>query len=232
MKALDNSAHRRFKDELYQEFARLGQALASPRRLEMLDLLAQRERSVEDLAQEMGLSIANASQHLRILAHARLVETRREGTRVYYRLAGDQVFRLWQALRDVGEARLAEIATIVQRYLGQRDQLEAIDAEEFLRRVEAGEVVLLDVRPLEEYRAGHIPGARPVPPERLEQILQTLPRDREIVAYCRGPFCIFSDEAVARLRQAGFAAHRLRLGLPDWRALGLPLARGDTSDAA
>lgn len=231
MKLLDHATHRRFKDELYQEFARVGQALASPRRLEMLDLLAQRERSVEDLAQEMGLSIANASQHLRILAHARLVETRREGNRIFYRLAGDQVFHLWQALRDVAEMRLAEIAAIVQRYLGERDQLEPVDAAELLRRVEAGEVVLLDVRPLEEYRAGHIPGARPVPPGQIEQILQALPRDREIVAYCRGPFCVFSDEAVALSRQVGFMARRLRIGLPDWRAHGWPVARGDADDA-
>jgi rhodanese-related sulfurtransferase/predicted transcriptional regulator len=227
MRVLDAVTHRRFKDELYREFARIGQALASPRRLEMLDLLAQRERSVEDLAQEMGLSVANCSQHLRILAQARLVETRREGTRVYYRLAGDEVFRLWQAVRETGERRLAEITALVRRYLGERDELEAVDADELLRRVRAGEVILLDVRPLEEYRAGHVPGARPVPPERLEEILHTLPRDREIVAYCRGPYCVFSDEAVAILRAAGVNAHRLRLGLPDWRMLGLPVVEGD-----
>ena len=216
--------HRPFKDALYDQFARIGKALANPHRLELLDLLAQGERRVEDLAREAALSIANASQHLQALRRALLVETRRDGTSIYYRLADERVVRAWQAIRDVGDARLAEIDQLTHVYLKDRDQLEAIDATTLLYRLQGGETVILDVRPPEEYRAGHIPGARSIPIAELEDRLQELPPGRPIVAYCRGPYCVFSDEAVALLHARGFDARRLAVGLPDWRSAGLPVA--------
>jgi rhodanese-related sulfurtransferase len=211
--------HRRFKDDVYAEFARVGQALASPRRLEMLDLLAQREWAVEDLAREMDLTIANTSQHLQVLLRTRLVEVRRQRTRAYYRLAGGDVYRVWQAVRELGEARLAEVSAVVRRHLGERPDMQVLNVTELLRRVRAGDIILLDVRPEEEYRAGHLPGARPMPLADLTRTLKTLPKHRELVVYCRGPYCVFSDEAVALLRRKGFRARRLRLGFPDWQAL-------------
>jgi rhodanese-related sulfurtransferase/DNA-binding transcriptional ArsR family regulator len=220
----DHQAHRAFKEQLYAQFARLGRALANPHRLELVDLLAQGERTVEDLAREAGLSVANASQHLQTLRGAGLVEVRREGLYAHYRLADERVYRVWQALRELGEARLAELDRVVAHFLGARDDLEAIDMEELRARLADDAVIVLDVRPAEEYRAGHIPGARSVPIADLEQVLRDLPRDREIVAYCRGPYCVFSDEAVALLRERGYSARRLTSGLPDWRAAGLPVA--------
>jgi rhodanese-related sulfurtransferase len=222
MEDLKTGDHRRFKDELYTEFARIGQALASPKRLEILDLLAQREWPVEKLAREMDLTVANASQHLHVLLRARLVEVRREGTRAYYRLAAGDVYRLWQAVRDLGEARLAEVPAVIRRYLGDREDIQVLNVAELLQRVEGGDVILLDVRPEEEYRAGHIPGARPLPLAELKRALKTLPKNRDLVVYCRGPYCVLSDEAVALLRRQGFRARRLRLGFPDWQALQLP----------
>lgn len=226
MYILNDQVHRRFKEEVYTELARLGQALANPKRLEMLDLLAQRERHVEDLAQEMGLSLANASQHLRILLAARLVAVRRRGSYAYYRLAHPGVYRLWQALRQVAEAQLPEVQAVIERYLGERHELKGVDLEKLLARVQAGEVVLLDARPREEYQAGHLPGAQPAPLEELERLLPTLSPEREVVVYCRGPYCVFADEAVALLRQAGFRASRLSLSVPDLWAMGLPVERG------
>jgi rhodanese-related sulfurtransferase/DNA-binding transcriptional ArsR family regulator len=217
-------SHRAFKEQLYAQFARLGKALANPHRLELVDLLAQGERTVEELAREAGLSVANASQHLQTLRGAGLVEVRREGLYAHYRLADERVFRVWQALRELGEARLAELDRVVAHFLGGRDDLEAIDMQELRARLEDDAVIVLDVRPAEEYRAGHIPGARSVPVAELEQVLRDLPPDREIVAYCRGPYCVFSDEAVALLRERGYRARRLTAGLPDWRAAGLPVA--------
>jgi rhodanese-related sulfurtransferase len=215
--------HRDFKDQLFEEFARIGKALASPHRLELLDLLAQGERNVEDLAREAGMSVASTSQHLQALRAARLVEVRREGLYAYYRLADERVFGVWQALRDLGEARLAEIDHLVQTFLEDRNALEAVDAEELLARLHDESVLVLDVRPEEEYRAGHIPGARSVPLERLEEYLKHIPKDQEVIAYCRGPYCVFSDEAVSLLRSLGYQARRLAQGLPDWRAAGLPV---------
>jgi rhodanese-related sulfurtransferase/DNA-binding MarR family transcriptional regulator len=219
-----NSSHRAFKDPLFDQFARIGKAVANPHRLELLDLLAQGERRVEDLAAETALSVANASQHLQALRQAGLVETRRAGTSIFYRLADERVFRLWQAIREVGEARLAEIDRLTQTFLTDRAQLEAVDATTLLRRLGEGEVVVLDVRPEQEYRAGHIPEARSIPIDELAGRLGEVPRDREIVAYCRGPYCVFSDEAVALLRAHGYDARRLDVGLPDWRSAGLPVA--------
>lgn len=215
-----------FKNRLYEQFARLGKALSNGHRLELLEVLAQGEHSVETLAHETGLSVANASQHLQVLRAAQLVEVRREGVYIYYRLADERVFRLWQAMREVGEAHLAEIDRLVQTYLQDRSLLQPISAAELLVRLAEGEVILLDVRPAEEYVAGHLPDAHSIPLAELEARLGELPHTREIVAYCRGPYCVFADEAVALLRTNGYQARRLEEGLPDWRALGFPVESG------
>lgn len=215
--------HRAFKDQLFEQFARVGRALANPHRLEIIELLAQGERSVEDLAREAAMSVANTSRHLQELKAARLVEVRREGHYGYYRLADEGVYGVWRAMRELGEARLAEIDRLVGTYLTDRESLEAVCVKELLRRTREGDVVVLDVRPEEEYRAGHIPGARSVPMERLEAYLEEIPKDREVVAYCRGPYCVFSDEAVKLLEARGYRASRLTEGFPEWRAAGLPV---------
>jgi rhodanese-related sulfurtransferase len=220
---MDAAAHREFKDRLFGQFARVGKALASPKRLEIVDLLAQGERTVEEIARETAMSVASASQHLQVLKAARMVEARREGLYIHYRLADQDVFRTWQAVRALAESRLAELDGVVEAYLQDREELEAVDVAELMERLSDGNVVVLDVRPEEEYRAGHIPGALSVPVDALEAALQTLPRDQEMVAYCRGPYCVFSDEAVAFLRSRGYRARRLRQGLPDWRAAGMPV---------
>jgi len=217
---------REFKDRLYSQFARIGQTLASARRLELIDLLAQGERSVEELAAEANLTIANASQHLRALHQAEMVATRRDGNRVLYRLAGSEVFNLWQALRTTAEAQLAEIDRVSTMFLSQRDAMEAIGSEELLRRLDAGEVTLLDVRPSLEYEQGHIPGARSVPVDELESRIAQLPKDGLVVAYCRGPYCVYADEAVELLAARGRRAARLDGGYPDWAAAGLPTEIG------
>jgi rhodanese-related sulfurtransferase/DNA-binding transcriptional ArsR family regulator len=220
---MDAIAHRVFKDRLFEQFARVSKALASPKRLEIVDLLAQDECTVEEIAKETEMSVASASQHLQVLKGARMVEVRREGLYMHYRLADEDVFRTWQAVRDLAESRLSEVDGVVEAYLENRDALEAVDATELMERLSEEGVIVLDVRPEEEYHAGHIPGAISVPIDALEAALQTLPRDREIVAYCRGPYCVFSDEAVALLRSRGYRARRLRQGLPDWRAAGMPV---------
>ena len=220
---MNTTVHREFKDRLFEQFARIGKALASPKRLEILDLLAQGERTVEEIARETAMPVANASQHLKALKGARMVASRREGLYAYYRLADEGVFRTWQAVRALGETRLAEIDRVMETYLKDRDTLEAVGATALMERLSDGSVVVLDVRPEEEYRAGHIPGALSVPVNALEAALQTLPKDKEIVAYCRGPYCVFSDEAVTLLRSRGYRARRLAEGLPDWRAAGLPV---------
>ena len=220
---MDKQAKRIFKDLLYEQFARIGKALSNGHRLELLEVLAQGEHSVETLAQETGMSVANASQHLQVLRSAHLVEVRRAGIYLYYRLADEDVFSLWQTMRKVGESRIAEIDRIVQTYLHDRSLLQPISAAGLLRRLAEGNVILLDVRPAEEYAAGHLPNALSIPVADLEVRLSELPQDREIVAYCRGPYCVFADEAVALLRTNGYRAHRLEQGLPDWRTLGLPV---------
>jgi rhodanese-related sulfurtransferase/DNA-binding transcriptional ArsR family regulator len=217
---------RAFKNQLYEQFARIGKALSNGHRLELLEVLAQGEHSVEMLAQETGMSVANASQHLQVLRAAQLVDVRREGVYIYYRLADEQVFTLWQTMRQVGEARIAEIDRIVDTYLHDRNQLQPIGAAELLQRLAEDNIILLDVRPVEEYAAGHLPNARSIPVTELEARLSELPQDREIVAYCRGPYCVFADEAVTLLRTNGYSARRLEQGLPDWRALGLPVESG------
>jgi rhodanese-related sulfurtransferase/DNA-binding MarR family transcriptional regulator len=218
-------AHREFKDRLYREFARIGKAVANPHRLELLDLLAQREWSVEDLAQETAMSIANASAHLKVLRSAQLVESRREGSYVYYRLADQDVVRLWQVIRDIGETRLAEVDRIVDQFIAGRDEFEPVDPQTVLNRLQDGDIILLDVRPRLEYDAGHLPGARSVPIEELESRLDEIEKDQEVIAYCRGRYCLFADEAVELLRRRGFRARRLDEGLPDWQVAGLPVER-------
>jgi rhodanese-related sulfurtransferase len=220
---MDAGRKRVFKDRLFEQFARVGKGLASGRRLELLELLAQRERTVEELSQETGLSFANTSQHLKALREAQLVDVRREGLYARYRLADERVFALWQALRDLGTARLAQIRQIVETYLTDRDSLRAITCEELRSRLKDRSVVLLDVRPEEEYQAGHVLGARSIPLEELKARLKEIPKTKEIVAYCRGPYCVFADEAVALLRSRGRRAMRLETGFPDWKARGLPI---------
>jgi rhodanese-related sulfurtransferase/DNA-binding transcriptional ArsR family regulator len=219
-------ADRAAKAALFDEFARAAKALASGRRIELLDVLANGERSVEALAREVGLSVANASQHLQILRRAGLVAGRREGTSVHYRLAGPDVFELWRGLRTLAAERLAEVERLAAAYLGARDELEPVTRQELARRLEAGDgLVVLDVRPASEHAAGHLPGAVSIPLGELRRRLQELPRDREIVAYCRGPFCAFAHEAVTLLRREGFRARRLEDGLPEWQAAGLAVTR-------
>jgi rhodanese-related sulfurtransferase len=219
-------AHREFKDRLYEVFARIGKAVASPQRLEFLDLLAQREWSVEQLAEETSQSIANTSAHLKVLRTANLVETRREGSYVYYRLADEDVVKLWQAIRDIGQSRLAEIDRIVDEFAVERDEEETVEAHVLLTRLDDSDVIVLDVRPPDEFAAGHLPGARSMPIDELERHLNEFDPAKEIVAYCRGPYCLFADEAVEMLRRRGFRAWRLAAGLPDWRTAGFPVERG------
>ncbi|MFW5876405.1 MAG: ArsR/SmtB family transcription factor [Myxococcota bacterium] len=214
------TANRRFKDAIYEQFARLGKAISAPKRLELLDLLCQGPRTVEALADQAALSVANASQHLRILRAARLVDAEKKGLYVEYRLADEEVSRFFFALRGLAESRLAEVDRVAREYFEARGAMEAVEAEELLRRVKEGEVTVLDVRPPEEYRAGHIPGALSIPLGELETRLEELPKDRDVVAYCRGPYCMMAVEAVELLHGEGFAAHRLEEGVVDWRARG------------
>jgi len=186
----------------------------------LLDLLCQGPRTVEALAEQAGISVANASQHLQVLRAARLVETEKKGLYVEYRLAGDEVCTFFFALRGLAESRLAEVEQVAREYFEQRGAMEAVESEELLRRVRNGEVTVLDVRPPEEYRAGHIPGALSIPIGELKARLKELPKDREVVAYCRGPYCVMAVEAVELLRKKGFTAHRLEQGVIDWRARG------------
>ena len=217
---------REVKDGLYDQFARIGKAVAHPKRIEVLDLLCQGERSVEVLAQAAGLSVTNASAHLKVLREARLVETRREGTRIYYRLASDAVCELFVSVRDLAAERYAEVEMLVRDYFEARDQLEPVTRDELLSRADDGDIVVLDVRPHEEYTAGHIPGAISVPLAELETRLAGLPTDAQIVAYCRGPYCVLAPQALGLLRQYGFNARRLQDGLPEWRRAGLPVEVG------
>lgn len=213
-------SHRPFKQRLYSQFARVGRTLASERRLELLDLLAQGPRHVEALAAEAEMSVANVSQHLQILRNARLVEADREGTKVLYRLADERVLHLWLALRSVAESRLAEVGQVVREFAVRGVDEPALPRDELERLVEKGEVFLIDVRPAVEYQHGHLPGAVSLPLDELPAHLEELPRDRCIVAYCRGAYCLFADEAVATLRRHGFDAFRLEGGWPEWKAEG------------
>jgi rhodanese-related sulfurtransferase/predicted transcriptional regulator len=211
--------HRAFKDRLYPEFARVAQALGSDRRLELLDLLSQAPRRVEALAEETGMTVANVSQHLQVLKNARLVETERRGTTVTYRVASPSVVSLWLALRSVAEDRLPEIGVLRREFSvdGEGGELPRDDVQRLVKR---GEAVLVDVRPAMEFEHGHVAGAISIPIEQLEAHLDGLPRDKRIVAYCRGAYCLFADEAVALLRKRGFDAVRLEGGWPEWAAEG------------
>jgi rhodanese-related sulfurtransferase/DNA-binding transcriptional ArsR family regulator len=211
---------RDMKDGVYGQFARIGKAVSAPKRIELLELLCQGPRTVEALADQAALSVANASQHLKVLRGARLVETQKQGLFVEYRLANEGVLRFVHAMRELAEVRFAEIGAITNAYLKARRALERVPGEELMRRVRKGEVMVLDVRPVQEYRAGHIPGARSVPVSELKRHLAALPRNREIVAYCRGPHCVMAIEAVELLRKRGFRAYRMEQGVMDWRARG------------
>ena len=218
--------NRAFKDAIYEQFARIGKAISSPRRLELLDLLCQGPRTVEVLAKESGLTVANASQHLQVLRTSRLVETEKEGLFVTYRLADPAVCEFFRAMRLLAESRLAEVEQIKRQFLEGREGMEPVDREELLALVRQGAVTVLDVRPVEEFKAGHVAGALSIPLQELKLRLSDLPRDQEIVAYCRGPYCVLSVEAVEMLRAEGFQAIRIEEGIQDFRALGFPIAVG------
>jgi rhodanese-related sulfurtransferase len=217
--------HRRFKDSLYAQFARLGHAVSTPKRLELLDLMSQGEKTVEQLAAQTATPVKNTSAHLRVLRQARLVETRRDGQRIWYRLADEDVAAFLSALQSLGRQRYAEVREMAEAYLERRDQLEPIPPEELKRRLHAGDVTLIDVRPADEFAAGHIPGALPVPAAALARRIPRLPKRKEVVAYCRGPYCVYAIEAVELLRRRGYRARRLIEGLPAWRARGYPVIR-------
>jgi rhodanese-related sulfurtransferase/predicted transcriptional regulator len=217
------------KDALFDAFAEVAKAMASGRRAEIVDLLAQGPRSVEDVAAEIEQSVANTSHHLRALARAGLVTTRRDGTRIFYALAGDRVAELWAALRDVAADQVADLRRLARAYLGEREGIEVVGRAELAERLDRGEVVVLDVRPAGEYAAGHIAGARSAPIAELRRHLSALPRDAEVVAYCRGPYCVYADEAVTELSRLGFRAVRLVDGYPEWKRAGLPVAAGAQS---
>lgn len=221
------SRNRRFKTAIYEQFARIGKAISNPSRLELLDLLCQGPRTVEVLAKEANLGLANTSQHLKALRAARLVEAEKSGLFVTYRLADEQVCQFFRSLRNLAETRLIEVREIAREFLANRQGLEPVDRAALLTKVRDGAVTVLDVRPAEEYRAGHIPGALSIPLNELERRLSNLPRDRDVVAYCRGPYCVLAVEAVEMLRARGFSAFRLEQGVQDWRAEGLPVLAGE-----
>jgi rhodanese-related sulfurtransferase len=211
------------KRDVFASLARVGTALSSPIRIEFLELLAQSERSVEQLAGLTGTTLANTSQHLQRLRQAGLILGRKEGLRVFYRLAGDEVVALLSAMARVGEAYVADVERIVRLYFAQKDELEPVPAREVLERARKSLVTVLDVRPPEEFAAGHLPGAINIPVQELEKRIKELPKRREVIAYCRGPYCLMSFEAVEKLRKKGWRARRLENGLPEWRAAGLPV---------
>ena len=213
------------KDALFDAFAEVAKALAGGRRTEIVDVLAQGERSVEQLADEIGQSVANTSHHLRAMARAGVLRTRREGTRVVYMLASERVGELWAAMRDIAAEHVAGITELTAAYVGDRSALEPVTRRELKARLKAGDTVVLDVRPSAEFVAGHIRGARSVPVGELRR-LRSLSKDIEIVAYCRGPYCVYADDAVRQLRRRGFNAKRLEDGFPEWKRAGLPIAVG------
>lgn len=219
--------NRRFKTAIYEQFARIGKAISNPSRLELLDLLCQGPRTVEALAKEANLGLANTSQHLKALRAARLVEAEKSGLFVTYRLADEQVCQFFRTLRNLAETRLIEVRATTHEFLANRQGLEPVDREALLTKVREGAVTVLDVRPVEEYRAGHLPRALSIPLKELECRLSDLPLERDIVAYCRGPYCVLAVEAVEMLRAHGFSAFRLEESVQDWRAAGLPVLTGE-----
>jgi rhodanese-related sulfurtransferase len=223
--------HPRFKTAIYEQIARIGKATSSPARLEVLDLLSQGPRTVEAIASQIGQSLANTSHHLQVLRATRLVEAEKAGTYVTYRLADPLVVAFVLQLRTLAHARLAEIDRVSQHYFAQRGALEAVDDEELLRRVKAGAVTVVDVRPRQEFEAGHIPGALSMPLAELKKRLRDLPKDRDVVAYCRGPYCVMALDAVEILRKKGFRAHRLEHGVVEWQARGERVRTGIGAEA-
>lgn len=220
------TSSRKFKNAVYEQLARIGKSLATGPRLEILDLLCQGPRTVEAIAGQIGQSVANTSHHLQVLRRARLVEAEKEGVRVTYSLADEQVCSFFLALRGLAESRLLEIEQVTRQFLEEKGMMEAVNRDALIERVRSGEVTVLDVRPAEEFRAGHIPGAISVPLAELEANLSDLPRGREVVAYCRGPYCVLAIEAVEVLRKNGFTATRLSEGVQDWRAKGFSIEAG------
>jgi rhodanese-related sulfurtransferase/DNA-binding transcriptional ArsR family regulator len=221
----------RVKGELFDQFARIGKALASGRRIEMLDILANGERTVEALAQQVHLTIANTSQHLQILRDAGLVSSRREGTFIRYGLATQQVYELWGSLRSLGANRLADVERLLEAYIGSRNGLEPVSRKELYKRMRSGDqLVVLDVRPKDEFDAGHLPGAISIPLAELPRRLRQVPKNQDVVAYCRGPYCAFAPEAVRVLNKRGYRARRLEDGFPEWSAAGLPVERNHGQD--
>ena len=214
---------RQFKDNLYEQFARISKALAHPKRLELIDLLSQGERSVEALARETQMSIANTSQHLQTLKAARLINTRKDGLYVYYRLADIHVHKLWSLIRDLGQKSLADVDRVVQEYLSDKQQFQSVTSEELLNLMKKRDVIVLDVRPTLEYEQGYIKGAISVPLEKLESYLTKIPKRKTIVAYCRGPYCVMSFDAIKLMKTKGYRAIRLDEGLPEWRLRGFPV---------
>lgn len=215
------------KAALFDALSSVARALGSGRRAEIVDVLAQGERSVEELATEISQTVANTSQHLQVLARAGLVRPRRDGTRVYYRLAGDRVGDLWAAVREVAARHVAEVNVLADEYLGECDGVERVTAADLEERIARGEVVVLDVRPEPEFRAGHIAGARSAPLTQLDSLVSELPRRKQIVAYCRGPYCVYADDAVRLLRERGLEARRLDVGYPEWKRARRPVEVGD-----
>jgi rhodanese-related sulfurtransferase len=212
------------KTALYEQFARIGAALSAPKRLELVDLLSQGEKTVEALARGIETPVKNTSAHLRVLRGARLVDTRREGTSIYYRLAGESVFRFFRDLQTLGARQLSEVREAVKTYLGNPDEMDAVSLDELRRRLKRHDVTLIDVRPEEEYQAGHIPGALSIPVATLGRRYREIPRGKEVIAYCRGPYCVYSVQAVELLKRRGYRARRLNQGVPDWRNEGLAVA--------
>ena len=217
---------REAKDALYAQFSRIAKAASNPRRIELLELLDQVERSVEELSAATGMDFSNTSAQIQVLSRARLVESRRQGKRVFYRLADQGVSRFLAELRDLSRQRLAEVEQVVRDYFEARDELEPLAPAELLQRIQLGETLVLDVRPREEYDAGHIPGAVSLPLAEVKKRLGELPRGADIVAYCRGPYCVLAPQAVEILRAAGFRARRMAVGLPEWRLANLPVEAG------
>jgi DNA-binding transcriptional ArsR family regulator/rhodanese-related sulfurtransferase len=223
---MKRDTHRDLKDRLYGQLSRLGKALSSPHRLEILELLAQGERTVESLATEMGLSLANTSQHLQILRQSALVDSRKDGLFVHYRLADPEVFELSRIIRTVAERRLADFERLVREHFGDRTGAQPVAMTELLKRARSRDVTILDTRPVAEYIAGHIAGAISVPADELQQRLKKLTKGKDYVAYCRGPYCVYADRAVEILRANGRRARRLIEGFPEWRSAGLPVSLG------
>jgi rhodanese-related sulfurtransferase/DNA-binding transcriptional ArsR family regulator len=214
---------RQFKDKVYSELARITKSMANPHRMEIIELLAQGEASVERIAEQTNLPIANASQHLQVLKQAQLVEIDRQGNFIFYRLSSNNVFKAWKELRDLGVERISAIENVVREFRKSRFDFESVTIDELIEKIDSGKITVLDVRPELEYRQGHIASALSISIEELSKRLKELPKRTEIVAYCRGPFCVYADEAVAMLTQAGYKAKRLTEGFPDWKLKKLPI---------